>query len=316
MINPELKPFLEMWQREWSRLTPNASAPARRTLLERLSTEARKPLPAGVVDEERFVDRPGRSVRVRVFRDKTARSAPCLVYMHGGGWMQGSPETHDAITIGIVEQTGYTVISVDYALAPEEPFPAAVQDCEAVIRWAFDNATELRLDRKAIGVGGDSAGANLAAVMALVFRGAAQQLIGQVLFYPAVDNDLSRASYVENADGPIITTASMAPTLAQYCPDPVARNSPLVTPLKAESHAGLPPAFIAVAEHDPLRDEGIAYAERLAASGVPMHLDRGVGLIHGYLRAMPYSASSRAGLAAACEWLRRLAGTERSSAVA
>jgi acetyl esterase len=314
MIDPELKPFLEMWDKAWSVLPPNATAPDRRAMLEKLSDEARQPLPDGVTSEERWASYDGRSVRVLIFRHEATSPAPCLVYMHGGGWMQGSPETHDAITTGIAHSAHYTVISVDYSLAPEHPFPAALHDCEAVVKWVFENAADLGIREDHICVGGDSAGANLAAALTLVFRGTSNGVRGQVLFYPAVDYDMSRPSFRENAEGPIIKTSNMGATLEDYCPDRATRMGPLVSPIRADDHTGLPPAFIAVAEHDPLRDDGVAYAERLMAAGVPVVLDRGTGLIHGYLRATPYAAASRAGLEAACAWLRDLAVSRRRDA--
>jgi acetyl esterase len=308
VLDPELIPFLAMWDAAWSVLPPDATVQQRREVIERLAARQRPPLPPEIEDEERRVPHPGGTVRVRIHRYRGAAPAPCLVFMHGGGWMQGSPETHDDITTGIARRTGHAVISIDYSLAPEHPFPAALRECEAVVRWARAEAESLGIRRDAISVGGDSAGGNLAAALTLLFRGTDVALKGQVLFYPAVDVDPSRPSCRENADGPIIRTANMAATLAAYCPDPVARRSELVAPLLAADHRGLPPAFIAIAEHDPLRDDGAAYAERLATCGVPVELDRGAGLIHGYLRAMTYCAASRAGLAAACAWLRRLNG--------
>lgn len=316
MIDPELKPFLAMWDKAWSVLPANATAQQRRVLIERLSDEMREPLPAEIADEECQVPHRRGSVRVRIFRHRAAGVAPCLIYLHGGGWMQGSPETHDAITVEIARQARHTVISVDYALAPEHPFPIALEQCADVFRWAFTEARALGIHADAISVGGDSAGGNLAAALTLMFRGTPQAPNGQLLFYPAVDVEQARPSYRENADGPIIKTANMAGTLAQYCPDPVQLRTPLVAPLRAESHAGLPPAFVAIAEHDPLRDDGAAYAERLRASGVPVVLDRGTGLIHGYLRAMSYCAASRRALADACTWLRRLNAVRETAEVA
>jgi acetyl esterase len=316
MIDPELQPFLAMWDAAWAELPPDATPPQRRAMIERIATSLRRPTPAEIDDEVCHVPHDGRTVRVRVHRWRGAGPAPCLLFMHGGGWMQGSPETHDDVTIGIAHQTRHTVISVDYALAPEHPFPAALKECESVLRWTHAGAAGLGIRPDAISVGGDSAGGNLAAALTLLFRGTDIALKGQVLFYPAVDVDQARPSYRENADGPIVRTASMAATLAAYCPDPVARRSPLVAPLLAGDHRGLPPAFIAIAEHDPLRDDGAAYAERLRASGVPVELDRGTGLIHGYLRAMTYCSAARAGLAAACAWLQRLNHAQGSRAAA
>jgi len=307
MINPELQPFLADWARYWAELPKPAEAAKRRAHFEHIAKRMRQPTPAGVgTDEQHHIDVPdtGRTVRVRVFRPSGDGARPALIYMHGGAWMQGSPETHWDITAGIAAANQQVVISVDYALAPEQPFPAAVDDCRAVVAWAFDKADSLRLRRDAIFIGGDSAGANLAAAQTLIFRGTACQLRGQLLVYPGVDFRLDRPSHRENADGPIINVASMPQVNAMYCRDPADLMNPLAAPLLAADHAGLPPAFIAVAEHDPLRDEGIAYADKLRDSGVAVTLDRGPGLIHGYLRAMSYCAESRHAFARMCEWLR------------
>lgn len=307
MIDPELGPFLEMWRAAWSGLAPDASAQDRRAIIDRIAADARQPLPAGI-ESKVMVARHGlRTVRVVVFRKIQNDPAPCLIYMHGGGFVQGSPETHDEIAVGIVTKTGQTVVSVDYSLAPERPFPAAVMDCEAVVYWVFETAPDLAIRADAVSVGGDSAGANLAAVMTLVFRDRPQNLKGQLLFYPVVDTDLTRPSYTSNANGPIITTAAVQQTWALYCGSEGVRNqSALVAPLRAPNHHRLPPAFVAVAENDPLLDEGLAYADVLARSGVSVKLQTGKGLIHGYLRAMQYSRAVRREFDAACNWLRQL----------
>jgi acetyl esterase len=307
MIDPELGPFLEKWRAAWSVLPADAAPQDRRAIIDRISAEARRPLPSGI-ESRVLVARYGlRTVRVVVFRKALSDPAPCIIYMHGGGFVQGSPETHDEIAVGMVAKTGLTVISVDYSLAPERPFPAAVMDCEAVICWAFEAADELGIRSDAISVGGDSAGANLAAVMALIFRDRPQSLKGQLLFYPVVDTDLDRPSYVRNANGPIITTESVRETWAMYCGSEGVRNkSALIAPLRAANHHRLPPAFVAVAEYDPLLDEGLAYADVLERSGVPVCLRKGKGLIHGYLRAMQYSQAVRQEFDAACDWLRQL----------
>lgn len=306
MIHPELTAFLEMWRKAWSVLPPGASVQDRRAIIEQIATAHRQPLPAGIESRVMVARHGPRTVRVVIFRKIQDKPAPALIYMHGGGFVQGSPETHDEITAGIVAATGHTVISVDYSLAPERPFPNAVMDCEAVVNWAFESAATLGLNPEAVSVGGDSAGANLAAVMALIFRDRVQKLKGQLLFYPVVDTEADRPSFVRNAQGPIITTEAVRQTWAVYCSAADVRNqSALVAPMRAADHHRLPPAFIAVAENDPLLDEGLAYAEKLSASGVPVELRRGDGLIHGYLRAMQYSQAVRQEFAAACDWLRQ-----------
>jgi acetyl esterase len=302
MIDPSLQPYLDDWKAAWRHVPPNAPSAVRRRTLEDLAEAARKPLPDGITTEVATVPAGVRTVRVRLFRP-SGPVRPALVYMHGGGWIQGSPETHDEIAAAIADRAGHLVVSVDYALAPENPFPAAVEDCAAVVAWIFDHAAGLGANPGAVSVGGDSAGANLAAAMTLTFRGTARAIRAQLLFYPPVDFAHDRPSVAENADGPIITARSLAEVAALYLPDPDDRLKPLAAPIRAESHAGLPPAFIAVAEHDPLRDEGRDYARVLRAAGVDAVLHEGRGLFHGYLRAMSLAPIAREPLDAACDWL-------------
>ncbi|MEQ8349560.1 MAG: alpha/beta hydrolase [Sneathiellaceae bacterium] len=313
MLDPELTPFLEAWDAGWTRIAADATPAERRAFFEVLAREMRLDTPPEVeTDAEHWIDSPAGPVRVRLFRHRDGGSQPALIYMHGGAWMQGSPETHWDITARIAAWNCQTVVSIDYAKAPEHRFPAAVEQCAATVRWCFAEAGALGIDPARIAVGGDSAGGNLAAAMTLKFRDSDCPLSAQLLIYPAVEFAHDRPSYRENADGPLIKTAGMDAVAAMYCPDPATRRDPLAAPLLAGDHARLPPAFVAVAEHDPLRDDGIAYAEALANAGVPVLLDRGTGLIHGYLRAMAYCAASRDGLAAMCGWLRQR--NERRSA--
>lgn len=312
MIHPDIQRFLTDWDQAWAGLPPGAGPRQRRAHFELIAAGMREPDPAGIVTEEHWVDVPatGHPVRVRVFRPGGVDAAlPGLIYMHGGAWMQGSPETHWDITAGIAAANRQVVISVDYALSPEHTFPRALHECSAVVEWAFSRAGALGLRADALAIGGDSAGANLAAAQTLVHRGTSRQLQAQLLVYPAVDFCLDRPSHRENANGPLVTVASMPAVAAMYCPDPSGLKNPLVAPLLADSHAGLPPAYIAVAQYDPLRDEGIAYAEALQAAGTPVVLDRGPGLIHGYLRAKAYCEPARASFERMCAWLKSTAAT-------
>ncbi len=302
MIDPTLQPYLDRWAKAWSVLPGDASVSARRSMLEQLSDEARKPLPAGMTSTVMHVPA-SRPVRVRLFRPAQTGPLPALIYMHGGGWMQGSPETHDEITAYIAEQTGHLVVSVDYALAPELPFPAALDDCTAVAHWLVVEARSLDVAADRISTAGDSAGANLAAALCIKLRGAKPHLRAQLLFYPPVDFAHNRPSVQENANGPIITAQSLGPVADMYLPNAEDRLNPLAAPMLAINHEGLPPAFIAVAEHDPLRDEGRDYAAQLRASAVAVELDEGKGLFHGYLRAMSEAQIARKPLDKACAWL-------------
>lgn len=303
MINPELNAFLADWAARWATLPPGSGPAQRRAHFEVVAAAMRQPMPEGITTDEHWIERDGRRVRARSFRGAAAGPQPALIYLHGGAWMQGSPETHWDIAARFAALTGRAVFSVDYAKAPEHPFPAAVNDVRAVVAWLFEQAAALGVDADAIAIGGDSAGANLAAAMTLVYRGTACRLQKQLLIYPACDFDMDRPSYRENPDGPIVTVASMPAVNAMYCRDPADLKNPLSAPLHAQSHAGLPPAWVAVAEHDPLRDSGVAYAEALQAAGVPLQLDRGPGLIHGYLRALAYCADVRASFDRMAAWL-------------
>lgn len=304
MINPEIDAFLSRWAKEWASLKPDATPADRRAHFEVVAENMRLPTPEGVeTDVEHWVESPASPVRLRVFRNGKGGVQPGLVYMHGGAWMQGSPETHWDITSRLAAWAGATMLSVDYAKAPEHPFPAAFEQVVAVIRWAAENAETLGIDPARLCVGGDSAGGNLAAAAALHLRGEVP-LAGQLLAYPACDFDLTRPSMIENAEAPILQTKGMPGVNAMYCPETERLTSdPRVAPLVAESHADLPPAYILVAQNDPLRDSGLAYAEVLKAAGVPVETDLGAGLIHGYLRAMDYCADSMASLKRMAAWL-------------
>ncbi|WP_238367258.1 alpha/beta hydrolase [Mesobacterium pallidum] len=298
-MNPELNAFLARWDQEWSTLKDGATPADRREHFEKVAQNMRLPTPDDVdCETEHWIDSPSGPVRVRMFRHTSGGVQPALIYMHGGGWMQGSPETHWDITARIASWNKQTVISVDYALAPERPFPEGFNQVVAVARWAHATAGDLGIDPARIAIGGDSAGGNLAAAATLALRGEIP-FLAQVLVYPACDGDRTRPSYLENPDGPIVKPDGKVEAL--YAKDH--QDNPFVWPLLAESHAGLPPAFVAVGEFDPLRDSGVAYAEALEAAGVPVTLDRGPGLIHGYLRAMDFCADSMAKLRLMAAWL-------------
>lgn len=307
MLNPEIEPFLEVWTQKWSRLAPGAKPAERRAMFEVIAEEMRLPTPDNVdTTAVHWIESAIGPVRVRIFRYTDDEAQPCLIYMHGGAWMQGSPETHWDITSRIAATNRQTVISVDYALAPEHPFPAAITQCEAVVRWARSQAATLRIDSNRIAVGGDSAGANLAAALTLIFRDSDIALTAQLLIYPPVDFEMERPAYTENANAPLLNVAGMPGVNAMYCPNPADLQNPLAAPMFAQSHAGLPPAYIAVAQNDPLRDDGLDYAVKLRASGVATEVDEGEGLIHGYLRAMHYCAASRDSLARMSAWLDQI----------
>lgn len=314
-IDPDILRFLEVWEAKWAALPGDAGPAARRARLEANARAMRLPTPEGLeTDEEHWVGSVGGPARVRFFRPGAGAvgqgAQPALIYLHGGGWSQGSPESHWDITARLAAWSGAVVLSVDYALAPEHPYPAAVQQCQAVLRWVRDEATQLGLDPGRIAVGGDSAGGNLAAATALWARDAGCGVAAQLLIYPISDFDMTRASVIENAEGPLLKAAGLAAAQSAYCPDPALRvTDPYVAPLRAPDQAGLPPTFVAVAEYDPLRDSGRAHAAALGAAGVAVETDAGEELIHGYLHALDYCPAAEARLRRMSAWLKRVLGT-------
>lgn len=234
--------------------------------------------------EDRLIPGPAGKIPVRIYTPDSPVSRPGLVYFHGGGWVFCSIETHDALCRSIANGAGCSVVSVDYRLAPEHPHPAAVEDAYAATRWVVENAAELGVDPARVGVGGDSAGGNLAAVVPMAARErGGPELRHQLLIYPITDCSFETSSYTDNAAGPLLTRDLMQAFWDHYIADPAARAVPTASPLRAQNLAGLPPALVITAEYDPLRDEGEAYAARLAAEGVAVVQTRYDGMIHGFL---------------------------------
>jgi len=224
-------------------------------------------------------------IPIRIYYPKkSVEPLPVIVYFHGGGWVIGSLETHDEQCRSITNATEAVVISVDYRLAPEHPFPAAPNDCYAATCWIAENAQELGIDASRLAVTGDSAGGNLAAVVSQIARDEKKpEIIFQALIYPAVDVDLTRwPSYKENADAPILTAALMEWFFKHYVGGTSFIQDPLVAPIRAEDLSGLPPCYIATAEFDPLRDEGMAYANLLREAGVQVEAKCFEGLVHAF----------------------------------
>lgn len=245
----------------------------------------RVPLLPELRTEDRAVDGPGGPIPIRVYWPADERPGlPVVVYLHGGGWVVGDLDTYDGTARLHAAGADAVVVSVDYRLAPEHPFPAAVDDAWAVTRWVGEHAGELGADAGRLAVAGDSAGGNLAAVMAQLARAGGPAIRHQLLWYPATMLDESLPSFAENADAPILTTAAADEYSRLYAGDAALADPPdTLTPGRTADLGGLPPAYIAVAGHDPLRDEGVRYGERLAAAGVPVEVHEAATLIHGYL---------------------------------
>jgi len=232
-------------------------------------------------------DGPLGPIPLRVYRPAGApASTPLavLVFFHGGGWVIGDLETHDVLCRQLTAGSGVSVVSVDYRLAPEHKFPAAVDDAWAATRWVVAHAGELAVDASRLAVGGDSAGGNLAAVVALLARGKGAPAIAvQVLIYPVTDLVGETRSYRDFAEGYLLTREGMRWFIAHYLTAEAEAADWRASPLRAQSLAGLPPALIVTAGFDPLRDEGEAYAERLRDAGVRVDSVCYGGMIHGFV---------------------------------
>ena len=248
-----------------------------------------------------------RSIRVYRPLDADGEQLPILLWFHGGGFVLGDLAQSDSDCRSLATRARAVVVSLDYRLAPEHPFPAAPEDCFAALRWIAANANDIGGDASRIAVGGDSAGGNLAAVTALLTRDRkGPALRFQLLVYPVTDlTRFDRPSTLENATGYFLTRATMMWFASHYTPRPEQAANPYASPVLATDLRGLPPALVITAEHDPLRDEGEAYAARLRDAHVPTTLSRYAGTIHGFLTMHAFLDVGRRGHEEIAEALRK-----------
>jgi acetyl esterase/lipase len=243
---------------------------------------AGEPQPVASVDN-RFIPGPTADLPVRIYTPEGGGPRGGIVFFHGSGWVIANIDICDAAVRSLANSTGCVVVSVNYQKAPEHPFPRPFDDCWAATSWVYANAAEIGIDPARLAVAGDSAGGNLAAAVCLKARDeGGPPIVFQVLVYPALDRNWDTASAHENAEGYGLQRETMRWFWNHYVPSEADADNPLVSPLRAADLSGLPPAFIATAEFDPLRDDGEMYAERLAEAGVPVLLKRYDGMIHGF----------------------------------
>jgi acetyl esterase len=244
------------------------------------ATQADGPPMEDVHDHQVAVD--GGEITVRVYRPEGDGPFPCHVYFHGGGFWLGNLDMSDASCRATAVDAGCVVASVDYRLAPEAKFPVPAEDCFTALTWVVDHAADLGVDTSRLSVGGGSAGGNLAAVVSLMARDrGGPSIILQVLEIPVTDLTMSQESVRSNGVGFLLTTRSIEQYTSYYLADPADATNPYASPLLADDLSGLPPAVVMTAELDPLRDEGEAYARRLAEAGVPVQATRWDGQFHG-----------------------------------
>jgi acetyl esterase len=290
------------------------------TLAEQGAEEARRlnrlrvPLLAGELEpiariEDVRVPGPRGSIAGRIYAPSQGQALPTLLYLHGGGWVVGDIESHDSVCRGLALRAGCMVVSLDYSLAPEHRFPAAVEDAWAGLVWLHDNAATIGADPDRLAVGGDSSGGNLAAVLALWARDrGGPRVAAQVLIYPVTDFDLDTPSYRAAATGYGLTRDSMRWYWEQYLADPRDGASPDASPLRAGNFNNLPPALVITCELDPLASEGSAYAAALNAAGVPVEHIHEPDMIHGYIRMAGVIARARKSWDDCARFLRKELG--------
>jgi acetyl esterase len=287
MLHPQVQALLRLIEEK--RVPPMhtlSPADARAYYLERrFFTQPEPPHVAALRELE--AAGPAGPIRLRSYRPLgTPDDAvlPVLVYYHGGGWVIGDLETHDTLCRELSNLSGCAVIAVDYRLAPEHRFPAAVDDAIAATQWISDNAASLKVDANRLAVGGDSAGGNLAAVVALHARDTGKLPIRlQLLVYPATDQRRGWPSHTSNGQGYLLTRDSIAWFHDQYFGGDTHDQDWRASPLLAQSHADLPPAFILTAGYDPLRDEGLQYAQKLSEAGSRATLVNFERQVHGFI---------------------------------
>jgi acetyl esterase len=273
-----------------------------------LSVDLRRPetvIPVGAVED---VELPGPAgpLPARIYRPAAEGGLPTVVFFHGGGWVIGDIDTHDNQCRALCAEVEAVVLSVGYRLAPEDPCPAAVEDCLAATRWAAEHVADLGGDDGRLAVAGDSAGGNLAAVVCQQARDTGgPALAAQLLIYPGVEFETRYPSEDENAEGYFLTREDMIWFADHYTGD-MDRRDPRLSPLRAADLSGLPPAVIATAEFDPLRDQGEAYADALEQAGVPVVRRRYDGLIHGFFDLGALSPACAGAVSELCADLRAL----------
>lgn len=286
MLHPQARALLDLMVEKGVPPTHTLAPPEARAMYrERRSFT--QPEPPHCLVRELTMPGPAGAIALRLYRPATGDPSavlPALVYYHGGGWVIGDLDTHDTLCRELANGSGCAVVSVDYRLAPEHRFPAAVDDAVAALRWVHDHAAQLHVDPARLAVGGDSAGGNLAAVVAIAAREAGGPALAfQLLIYPATDQRRTAPSHRTNGQGYLLTSDSIAYYHDHYIADAAQDLDWRASPLLHENLQGLPPAFVLTAGYDPLRDEGLQYAQRLTAAGNRAALVCFERQIHGFV---------------------------------
>ncbi|MEX0307183.1 MAG: alpha/beta hydrolase [Ruegeria sp.] len=273
LIDEETWEFIRRTTASYPDDTFEMSIADQRRVYDTMCQDFRQPRPPGIEVQDRSAD----SVPVRIYTagDPTRN----VIYFHGGGFVVGGLDSHDDVCAELCAQTGYRIISVDYRLCPEHTHPAQFQDSWTATNWVRREYGD------PIVLAGDSAGGNLAATVAHYGRGRLDQVLGQVLIYPGLGGDMSQGSYIEHANAPLLTLDDIRFYQTVRCQGSAPDNDPTFAPLQDDDFSGLPPTVVVTADCDPLRDDGLAYCDRIVAAGGQAHSINEPGLVHGYLRA-------------------------------
>jgi acetyl esterase len=306
-LDPESQRLLDLMaaanRPAWHTLTPKEA----RALYLSLRPAAQGPRPAEAEVIDRTIPGPAGELPIRIYRPAAAADArlPGLVYAHGGGWVFGNLESHDVLCAQLALEAGIAVVAIDYRLAPEARFPGGFDDVVAGLKWVADNGPSIGIDPAKLAIGGDSAGGNLAAAVSIWARDqGGPKLRLQLLAYPVTDAVARAESYRRYEDGYGLNAAAMEWFFDHYTPDKATRGDWRVSPLRAASLAGLPPALVITAGYDPLRDEGRAYAFRLQQEGTLADLVEFGGMLHGFLSSPMLLHGARRGTSLAAAALR------------
>lgn len=283
-----------------------AASNAQRTSWDSYDAALRRPHPLDMEVRDTKLPRAGWDIPVRIYRPGAApKPSPIVVYIHGGAFIKGSLDSGDPIAWGVAQQTGCLVVSIDYRLAPEHPFPTGVEDCYAAISYLAEHAGEVGGDPARIGLWGDSAGGNMVASCCLMARDRKKpKIAAQVLIYPCLTDELTLPAYERYRDAPV-TTAGMDRAWDLYLGKRRPIDDPYAVPLKAENLANLPPAHIHIAEVDCLADDGRLYAKRLKEAGNAVVFRVAERMIHGFTRARFCGPTAAAEFQAPCDFLRK-----------
>lgn len=309
-IDPGMLKFYKVLSAESPPESVNWPLPRQRKSWDEVCAKFRAPRPPGLVVEDLQVPSANGPIAVRLYRPRGAELLPGIIYLHGGGWVLGSIETHDDVCAEMADGAKVVVVAVDYRLAPENPHPAQLEDNLAVLEWMRRDGMQHGIDPIRIVAAGDSAGGQMSASLAMWLRDHGRpQLRGTVLIYPVLGSDTDTESYRRNADAPCLTRSDMVYYLdAVLGPKGGAPwHDPYAMPLHAEDYSGLPPTFITAAAHDPLFDDAAIYAGKLTQAGVAVMLREEPELTHSYMRARHVCTPAMAGFRAIVAAVRSLA---------